>query len=352
MLLKSRNTVAEIDTDETVVFFPTYAHPHRKRDTWVLYLHGWIFESERDSRLRLLLMRLLFRFMHLDKEQMEEALANGRAKAFLAANERGKTVSVRMGDRVQRLRKSRGNGHFHGKLELTGEEMSLLLKEQPSVAQLGFSAVTRPDDPRSFDGTVHLIEKQGVSIISDIDDTIKISNVPNRRALLANTFLHDFQAVPGMAELYRQVAGRGGVFHYVSSSPWQLYSSLAGFLQSEGFPAGPFHLRNLPGRGTTLAELFASRGRNKRRVIERLIRNFPQRKFILVGDSGEKDPVIYSKVARRFREQVLMICIRQVSSANPQSKRYERLMRRVPPQRWHFFQTAQQMADCLMPLVR
>ena len=96
----------------------------------------------------------------------------------------------------------------------------------------------RRGDTRRFTGRVQLVEPQGRSVISDIDDTIKITGVGDPQAMLANTFLRPLRPVPGMATLYRQWADRGAVFHYVSASPWQLYAPLADFLAAEQFPAG------------------------------------------------------------------------------------------------------------------
>jgi len=39
--------------------------------------------------------------------------------------------------------------------------------------------------------------------VSDIDDTIKLSFVTDKPLFIKNTLLREFQAVPGMAELYK-----------------------------------------------------------------------------------------------------------------------------------------------------
>lgn len=341
-----------IDDDETVIFFPTYAYRPAGKPHWIVHVHGWIFDHGRGSELRKVLMKLLLRFLKLSRNQVNAALEDGRAKGFVVGNERGKSVAIRMGERVHRLSKSRGNGHFQGTLELTEADIRYLLDTHPAdCVQLAFQAVTRAEDPRRFNGTVHLIPDQGMSIISDIDDTIKISEVPNRRMLIENTFLHKFQAVPGMAQTYTRLAQAGAVFHYVSSSPWQLYSPLASFLETEGFPSGPFHLRSMRWRGATLGEIFATRGRSKWRTIQRLIRHFPNRRFILVGDSGEKDPKIYAKAARKFPQQVQLICIREVTPINFSSRRYRRLLQAVPRDRWHFFKEATEFAPRIHSLL-
>ena len=77
--------------------------------------------------------------------------------------------------------------------------------------------------PQSFSCTIYVLASHGISVISDIDDTIKVSNVVSRRALLRHTFCHSFQPVHGMSEVYRKWSEQHCQFHYVSASPWQLY---------------------------------------------------------------------------------------------------------------------------------
>ena len=48
-------------------------------------------------------------------------------------------------------------------------------------------------------------------------------------------------------------------------------------------------------------------------VIERILADFPRRRFLLVGDSGEQDPEIYGAIARKHPEQVERIFIRNVA---------------------------------------
>ena len=78
-------------------------------------------------------------------------------------------------------------------------------------------------------------------------------------------------------------------------------------------------------RQPTLLRLFIARRLPKRRSIASIIRAFPQRKFILVGDSGEKDPEIYGAMARRFGERISRIFIRNVPE------------RRLGDDRWQAF---------------
>ena len=89
-----------------------------------------------------------------------------------------------------------------------------------------YHAVTGSAETREFSGTVRLLKPTGLSVISDIDDTVKVSNVTDRRSLLEHTFLLDFVQAPGMAALYDDWSVEDTAFHFVSSSPWQLYEPL------------------------------------------------------------------------------------------------------------------------------
>ncbi|MBI2478986.1 MAG: DUF2183 domain-containing protein [Planctomycetia bacterium] len=152
-----------------------------------------------------------------------------------------------------------------------------------------------------------------MSVISDIDDTIKVTNVHSRRLLLESTFLREFESIDGMSTLYRQWADQGAAFHYVSSSPWQLYTPLAEMCDAGAFPWGSFHLRSFRLRDHMLRRLSLIRRKGKAKVIHNLLKTFPRRHFIFVGDSGEADADIYGRLARKFPRQVAAIYIRSLS---------------------------------------
>ena len=81
-------------------------------------------------------------------------------------------------------------------------------------------------------------------------------------------------------------------------------------MRNHHFPPGSLHLR--PNTGI-LSKIRASK-RSKRDSICSILRDFPQRKFILVGDSGEIDLEIYTRIATEFPGQVLKIFIRDVTT--------------------------------------
>ena len=204
-----------------------------------------------------------------------------------------------------------------------------------ALADLRGRHAARGPTPRS--PGLHLLGEQGLSVISDIDDTIKITHVHDRAALLRQTFFRDFEAVPGMADLYGRWQAAGAAFDYVSRSPWQLFTPLAEFVSEHGFPAGTFHMRNFRWKNASTMESDKD-GSKKLAVIAEIFANLPQRQFICVGDSGEHDPEVYGELARRHPGQVKAIFIRCVNGAERRSERLARAFDGLPDSMWQGFE--------------
>ena len=52
---------------------------------------------------------------------------------------------------------------------------------------------------------------------------------------------------------------------------------------------------------------------HKLEYAEQLMADFPDMKFILIGDDGQKDPTTYATMAKRYPGRVLAVGIRQLS---------------------------------------
>jgi hypothetical protein len=332
---------SDIKPDERLIFFPTIGQSDPDGHSWRVPIHGWIFQPEIDSRRRAAAVGLLRRWLHLEPSGPEAELFDQRIRAFLVDNQPRKAISVRLAGRSFMLKRSTGNGHIVDVLTLSSREVEDVKAAQPNAARgseswLLFDVLMPSGDARSFAGAAHLVSEQGLSVISDIDDTIKITHVHDRSALLRQTFLKDFESVPGMADVYAQWQECGAAFHYVSRSPWQLYEPLAEFLTAHGFPAGTFHMRHFRWKNASTLQPDRS-GSKKQTVIEGIVSSLPRRRFVCVGDSGEHDPEIYGEVARRFPDQVRAIFIRNVTGEDRGNPRFGQAFARVPADRWQLF---------------
>jgi len=334
-----------------IAFFPTYARRLPGQRRWQATVAGMISRPlPPRSHRRTLAIGVLKRLLDIDEADLRSPVFQRRADAFLFQRVAGERVRIALGDRIIDVGHSDRVGHFERAIDLDDEEVERLLAPAGGRGPRWLSYAAVPDrdaegDPAADErsgaapvepgtGRIHLVDEEGVSVISDIDDTVKVTNVADRRELLANTLLREFHAVPGMPDVYRRWQDEGIAFHYVSSSPWQLVGCLGGFLDTAALPAGSMHLKLFRLKDSTPLGRLPSRKSSKRRVIERILEDFPRRRFLLVGDSGERDPEVYAAVARRYPQRVPAVLIREVAGRTSPEKvraRLARLSRRLPP---------------------
>jgi len=327
-----------IEADEEVAFYPTCAALDRDQAKWIIPIRGCIYEPEKYSIKRTLLVKLMEKTLDLDPTEAEKPTLDKRGRALLVDTKDGRKVGIQLGTKVYLSGKSAENGLFETTIELSAGEVRELLQAEPvKDGWLHYRAATGPGDGRVFAGAVQFVWQAGISVVSDIDDTIKVTEVRNRNALLKNTFLRPFEAVPGMPELFSGWAKGGTAFHYVSDSPWQLYGTLEEFMTASGYPKGSFHLKEWRWKDRSFFSLFDSPEKSKPAVIEALLEAYPDRKFIFVGDSGEKDPEIYGALAAKHPRQVIRIYIRNVTQEPAEGERFTKAFQDVPKGNWKVF---------------
>lgn len=162
-------------------------------------------------------------------------------------------------------------------------------------------------------------EKNQLGIISDVDDTILISRATNLyKKLRLMLFKNARTRLPfeGVAAFYRALYNgtdptQINPIFYVSSSSWKLYDLLCEFCQVQGIPKGPFLLRD--SRLDEFKFKTSLHKAHKMKQVKKIMDMYPYKEFILIGDSGQKDPEIYLEVARAYPGRVKTIYIRDVS---------------------------------------
>jgi hypothetical protein len=316
---------------QRVVFFPTNADRDDAGGTWRLRIHGWVFAPAHRSVLRRLLVHLMPRMfgVHTDVEQSDRL--RRRVWPFVAGGTHSRQLAIEVGGAQHVLPQTGTDGHVRATLSLTEHAMAVDVDARSQRRFVRFSSCDG-NWPSQVAGEVELVPPRGVSVLSDIDDTIKISQVTDRQALLSNTFLHPFRAVPGMSDVYRRWEALGASFHYVSGSPWQLYEPLRELMQAEQFPRGSMDMRTVRLRQLRLVRFGRAREegvlgpptRMKRAVLREILETYPGRQFVLCGDTGEEDPELYGEMAAAFPSQVQRVYLRIVS---PQPAADERVRR-------------------------
>ncbi|KAL7752088.1 hypothetical protein RI367_002618 [Sorochytrium milnesiophthora] len=195
-----------------------------------------------------------------------------------------------------------------------------------------------------------------VSVISDVDDTIRETQVLSPRAALENTFLHPWRAPQDMRDLFQYFCrslGHEVAFHYVSGGPHQLQPAIESFLSAQGYPAGGVHLRQFY---LTSRDLWGGTQAYKVRTIAEIMRRYDARQWVLLGDSTEHDPAAYAQVYREMppavQDRIRCIYIRVVEGTDVRKEkqlnhedRFEEDMQGVPRSKWVTFKNAAEIGS-------
>jgi phosphatidate phosphatase APP1 len=149
------------------------------------------------------------------------------------------------------------------------------------------------------------VTTQPLLLISDLDDTIKISHSQSK-IITVYRGLFRSSAFAGMAQLYAELLLKhpGSAFCVVTSSPPQIKRKVEFFLSKNKFPAADLVLRDWMRQPSIL--------KYKLRSILAMVEKASHAKVILVGDDTEHDPEVFAHVAKRFPERILARYLRAV----------------------------------------
>jgi phosphatidate phosphatase APP1 len=150
-------------------------------------------------------------------------------------------------------------------------------------------------------------------VISDIDDTVIASYARDFLRMARTVLLGDAQdrsPFPGVSAFYRSLhAGLNPLF-YVSSSPWNMYDLFVDLFALRRIPLGPLFLRDW---GIKPREYMPrDHQKYKLKTIRAILDFYPHLPFILIGDSGQEDPEIYSQLVTLYPGRIQAVYIRHV----------------------------------------
>ena len=316
-----------LKTDQHVLLFPTNAVFDATSQQWKLDIHGWVYEPEPGSVWRNSLIKSLAYFIGAQKGTPDGDRFEQRSAMFLVDNKSNRTIVLKAKQQHFSSPDTGDNGHFEF-------NASMLPGKTQCKDWLSVQVNTKTGDNRQLGGHIQCLKAEGISVISDIDDTIKDSHVLDKKKLLKKTFLKEFQPVKGMPEIYRHWYSKGYRFHYVSSSPWQLYPVLNEFIDKQSYPQGSMHLKLIRVKDSSIFNLLATPEEGKVPTITKLLTTYPKRRFILVGDSGERDANIYADIAKRYPGRIVKIYIRDVKGDKGS---VEKIFAGLPKNQWTVF---------------
>lgn len=331
--------ISNIRPNDNLVFFRSSAWLDEEKMQWNIPIHGWIYIPQHSTLRKAAFRKLLESRYNLVTNESSEANFSQRFNFLLSDNKRGRVVVIWLAGRKYVLPRSKANGHFSTVLRIPSENLN-----KPSANKLiKFKVITSTNETRDFSGEAQLVYPKGFSIISDIDDTIKISQVKDSKQLLNNTFYKDFKDVDGMRKHYQEWSKSGASVHYVSSSPWHLYPPLLEFVDKSGFPWASFDLKHVRLKDKSIFNFFKPGTSTKPSQIEPILLRFPRRKFILFGDSGEHDPEVYSGLMKKYPQQIIKVFIRVLNKEDKSHERFRTLFKNFHSDHWELFSEPNQL---------
>ena len=251
-------------------------------------------------------VRVLCRVQLRSAAAMKRApLANARGwRSFTGIQVGNATVTVTAGGATQEVRSDRG-GVVDARIDVSltpgWHEISITVEGSDPVIAPVFIV-----DPEMKFG-----------LVSDIDDTVMVTALPRPFLAAWNTFVlneHARRPVPGMSVLYERLKREnpGAPVIYLSTGAWNVAPTLNRFLERNLYTQGTLLLTDW---GPTHDRLFRSGQLHKRESLRRLADEFPELRWLLVGDDGQHDPALYQEFAREHPQNVAGIGIRQLSTS-------------------------------------
>ncbi len=249
----------------------------------------------------------VFKKQKLKKERVSKNIFKNawemlkRYRVRMAAHE---PLIVHLNDRAHQISTDK-NGYFFLEISPGIEEgpisFTINLEKYPEVKQSGELEIMNP--------------KQ--IFISDIDDTILVSHSTSLFKKIYTLLSRNHERrkpFQGVQAFYEKLSGEKNsrVFFYVSSSEWNLYDFIDNFCRFHDLPEGIFLLNNMK---IGLRQVMRSGGGTHQHKFEkiRLIRDtFRDASLTLIGDSGQKDPEIYEKIAMESPDRIKEIYIRDL----------------------------------------
>ncbi len=164
--------------------------------------------------------------------------------------------------------------------------------------------------------TSFLVPPTGLTIISDIDDILRITKIYQPKEGLLNSFARPFVQWMNMPEIFANWSSSipNLHFHYLTTTPEQVTRNYMDFIYKT-YPGGSFDTRplNFSDISATLAI--------RKYLLDKIFETYPDRKFILVADTTNSDVMkAYPQMVTDFPNQVQCIFLRNTSGTDSGNK--------------------------------
>lgn len=235
------------------------------------------------------------------------------AKMYLNKGDSGARIRLHfMGQQFETVADEWGYFEFKGKTTKHSDVGWITAKVELLVSGLS--------EPVIQETVIFIPEPSPFLIVSDIDDTVLISHSTRPRKRLRELLFrhtHKRRVFAEVAELYAIMEeltvsrGKKNPVFYVSASEWNLFPYIRLIFEKQGLPKGPFLLHPRKHWSELLSRNTAEPAEKKDRI-ELLLHFYPDRKFILLGDNSQADPIIYQQIALTYPNRLAGIFIRLI----------------------------------------
>ncbi|MCJ1273415.1 hypothetical protein MMC21_001206 [Puttea exsequens] len=164
--------------------------------------------------------------------------------------------------------------------------------------------------------TAYLVPDTGLTVISDIDDILRVTKIYQPKEGLTNSFVLPFTPWMNMPDIYANWSRSipNFHFHYLTTTPEQITRNYMDFIYKT-YPGGSFDTRPL-----NFSDVSATLSIRKF-LLEKIFQTYPHRKFVLVADTSNSDVMKdYPAMATEFPGQVQCIFLRNTSSTDSSDK--------------------------------
>ena len=164
--------------------------------------------------------------------------------------------------------------------------------------------------------TAYLVPEIGLTVLSDIDDILRVTKIYAPKEGLLNSFARPFTPWMNMPDIYANWSRSipDFHFHYLTTTPEQITRNYMDFIYKI-YPGGSFDTRPL-----NFSDISATLSIRKF-LLTKIFETYPKRKFILVADTTNSDVLsAYPEMATTFPGQVQCILLRNTSATDSENK--------------------------------
>lgn len=191
--------------------------------------------------------------------------------------------------------------------------------------------------------TAYLVPPEGLTIISDIDDILRVTKIYQPKEGLLNTFARAFTPWRNMPDIYANWSTSLPEmhFHYLTTTPEQGTRNYMEFIY-DTYPMGSFDTRplNFSDVSATLSI--------RRFLLDKVFQTFPKRRFVLVADTSNSDVMKdYPALYKDYPGQVQCIFLRNTSATDDGDKfpYNTKGFKDIPQDRYMFFKVPDDLTN-------